>query len=233
MPNEYIALYTNKDRTSPWSHRIEIALSEAGVQPAIGLIDLKDRPEWFTTIVNPLTKQIPAIAYGGPTVPADQPSSKSVKLAESGVLLEFLADIYPEAKLLPTDPVQRAKARFFIEKANSTFIRSWLMFHKGEGSKEDVFIGLKTMQNLLPEKGFAVGEWSIADAAVAPLFGWAQVALREGLGSYEEGAGPEMYREIFEGERFGRWVEYWRENEARESWKNTWDEARLLRAYNR
>lgn len=80
---------------------------------------------------------------------------------------------------------------------------------------------------MLPEKGFAVVEWSIADAAVTPLFGSIQVALREDLGSWEKGLGPEMYKDIFEGRRFARWLRYWRDNEARQSWKKVWDEASL------
>ena len=36
--------------------KVEIALAEAGIQPVMGLVDLKNKPEWFTTIVNPLTK---------------------------------------------------------------------------------------------------------------------------------------------------------------------------------
>lgn len=159
-------------------------------------------------------------------MPADQPSSESVKLTESGVLLEFLADIYPSAKLLPTDPVQRAKARFFIEKVNTAVIKSWIGFQKGQGTKEEFFAGLEATQNLLPETGFAVGEWSIADVAVAPQFGRVEVALREDLGPWEEGVGPDMYKVVFEGTRFARWVRYWRDIEARESWKKTWDEVR-------
>lgn len=80
---------------------------------------------------------------------------------------------------------------------------------------------------MLPDTGFAVGEWSIADAAIAPQFGRVLVRLREDFGSWEKGLGPEMYKDIVEGERFARWMRYWRDNEARESWKKTWDDVRL------
>ncbi|KZV75010.1 hypothetical protein PENSPDRAFT_748853 [Peniophora sp. CONT] len=169
----------------------------------MGLVDLENKPEWFTTIVNPFTKKVPAMAYGGPAVPADQPSSESTKLAESGVLLEFLADIYPSAKLLPADPVQRAQARFFIKKVNTAVIQSWIAFQKGQGTKEEFLAGLEATQNLLPETGFAVGE-----LAVAPQFGRVEVALREDLGPWEQGVGPDMYKVTFEGTRFARWVRY-------------------------
>ncbi|KZV74998.1 hypothetical protein PENSPDRAFT_731949 [Peniophora sp. CONT] len=231
MSNEYIAFYTNTNKTSPWAHRVEIAFVEAGVEPAVGIIPLQDKPEWFTSVVNPVTKQIPAIAYGGPKVPADQPSQESVKLTESNVLLEFLADIYPSAGLLPKDPVQRAKARFFIEKVNTALKPAWAEFQARKGSKEPFLAGLEAVQSLLPESGFAIGEWSIADASVAPIIGRAEVALREDLGSWAAGEGTALYKEIFEGERFARLAKYWRDNQARESWKKTFNEPGYLQVF--
>ncbi|VDB83115.1 unnamed protein product [Peniophora sp. CBMAI 1063] len=228
MSDTYIALYTNIDQTSPFSQRVEIALAETGIRPTIGLVDLKNKPEWFTTLVNPFTKEIPTIAYGGPVVPADQPSSESVKLTESRVILEFLADIYPSAKLLPADPVQRAKARFFIERAQSTITASWIAFHKDQGTKEALLDAFETFQSLLPETGFAVGDWSIADACVAPGIGRLEVILREDLGSWEKGVGLELHKELFGGQRFPRFVRYLRDLQARNSWKSTWDETRFV-----
>ncbi|KZV74999.1 hypothetical protein PENSPDRAFT_662016 [Peniophora sp. CONT] len=228
MADEYIALYTNTNRTSPWSHRLEIAFAEAGIEPTVGIISLQDKPEWFTSVVNPLTKEVPAIAYGGPKVPADQPSEESVKLTGSTVLLEFLADLYPSAGLLPKDPVQRAKARFFIEKVDSMISSPWSGFQQrnGHGPKELFLTGLETVQSLLPESGFVIGEWSIADASVAPILARAEIALHEDLVSWDEGEGPALHKEIFEGERFARLVKYLRDNQARESWKKTFNAVR-------
>ena len=107
-------------------------------------------------------------------------------------------------------------------------MQSWAAFHQRQGPKDTFIAGLETVQALLPETGFAVGEWSIADAAVAPFLGRAEVALQGDLGSWEKGVGPETYKEVFESERFARIVKYWRDNEARESWKKTWNEVRSL-----
>ena len=96
-------------------------------------------------------------------------------------------------------------------------MQSWAAFHQRQGPKDAFIAGLETVQALLPETGFAVGEWSIADAAVTPFLGRAEVALQGDLGSWEKGVGPETYREVFESERFARIVKYWRDNEARES----------------
>ena len=136
-----------------------------------------------------------------------------------------MADIYPSANLLPKDPVLRAKARFFIEKLNTVLVPAWDDFPQREGSKEPFLAVLDVVQSLLPETGFVVGEWSIADASIAPFIGRAEVALREDFGAWQEGEGPVAYKEVFEGERFGRLAQYWRNSKARESWK-TFDEVR-------
>ena len=46
--------------------------------------------------------------FGSPKSDPEHPSPESEKIAESLVMLEFVADLYPETGLLPKDPVQRA-----------------------------------------------------------------------------------------------------------------------------
>ena len=59
--------------------------------------------------------QVPVSVYGSPRSEPENPSPDSVKIAESVVLLEFIADLYPDSGLLPKDPVDRVPARFFID----------------------------------------------------------------------------------------------------------------------
>ena len=61
---------------------------------------------------------MPAVTYGGPDVPPDQPSSESAKIAESLVLIQFFADLAPESDLLPQDALGKAKVRFFLDVFN-------------------------------------------------------------------------------------------------------------------
>jgi glutathione S-transferase len=42
-----------------------------------------NKPEWYSKVVNPFTGKVPSIAYGGPPVAPDQPSSESAKIPES------------------------------------------------------------------------------------------------------------------------------------------------------
>jgi glutathione S-transferase len=64
---------------------VEICLAQAKADYKKYEVDLtsKPRPEWYTKHINP-TGQAPAMTYGGPDVPLDQPSPESAKLRESG-----------------------------------------------------------------------------------------------------------------------------------------------------
>ena len=162
---------------------------------------------------------MPAISYGGPEVPPDQPSPESQKLAESGVLIQFLADL--DERLLPKDPVTRAKARFFIETVtpliSNTFYGS---LSRGE-DPEAVLKAFESIQKLLPEEGYAVGEWSIADAAVTPFFARAELAFTNDYGKYEEGKGKAVWEKLQTDEKYARFCKYYEDLKSRPSFNAT------------
>ncbi|KAL1731758.1 thioredoxin-like protein [Schizophyllum commune] len=228
---QQITLYTSV--ICPFAHRAEIALEETGLPYKRYEIDLSNKPEWYPS-VNPVG-QVPAITYGGPDVPPDQPSPESTKLAESLVIIDFFNELAPNHPLLPSDPVLRAKARFFIESFSSRFFPQWFAaVLKGEGF-DKLWDALEGLQALLPTSGaattttssgkYAVGEeYTLADVAVAPFFARLEVALREDVGGFAEGEGPKAYKVLTEDARFARWREYFANLKERESFKQTWDE---------
>ncbi|KAI0654862.1 hypothetical protein C8Q70DRAFT_463241 [Cubamyces menziesii] len=226
MP-ESITLYSAK--ICPYAQRVEIALAEAKAQFKRYEIDLQNKPEWYAPKVNPASK-VPAIAYGGPDVPPDQPSPESVKIAESLVLVEFVADLFPESGILPKDPVTRAKARFFIEGVSSKLIPAWYAYFLRNAPVEDFYNALKYVQSLLPEEGFAVGEFSIADIAIAPFLARTRVSLLNEIGKYPEGDGKKVWAHITSGD-FARIAKYSEDLFARESFKATFDEAYVTEAF--
>ena len=160
-------------------------------------------------------------------MPADQPSPESVKLAESAVLIQFIADIAPEGRLLPADPVEKAKARFFIETFSAVFSPAWkAVVYDGLQSPTELLPALEKLQALLPEKGYAVGQWSIADAAVTPFFARLEVYLRNDLGRAKEGEAASVWKTLETDPKFARFRQYFADVKSRESFKETFDKVR-------
>lgn len=204
----------------------EIALEEAGAQYTKYQIDLQNKPEWYAPKVN-LASKVPAIAYGGPPVSPDQPSPESVKLAESLVLVEFIADLFPHAKLLPDDPVKRAQARFFIDVVSTKLTPAWGAFvHRGEPG-DNLIKGVEAVQSLLAPTGFAVGEFSIADVALAPFLARIDIILKNELGAFPEGEGNRVL-ETLHSPAFARFQRYFEDLKARPSFQSTFDEVSLF-----
>ncbi|KAI0781226.1 thioredoxin-like protein [Trametes elegans] len=218
-PTEQITLYSAD--YSPFAQRVRIALEEADVKYTMYEMNTRFiKPEWYYTI-NPFGK-VPALTFGGPNVPPDQPSAESAKLVESMVILEFLADVFPEARLLPADPIQRAKARQFVEiYRNYVFDEFRDAFFRGK-PVEGVLAALEKLQDALPPKtGFAAGAWSIADAAVAPLLAGMVLCVRAGIGAYTEENWQKL-RAALESETFARFMQYIQDIHERPSFKKTW-----------
>ncbi|KAJ7154518.1 glutathione S-transferase [Mycena filopes] len=219
---EQITLYTAK--ICPFAHRVELALAEAKVGFTSFEIDLSNKPEWYAPKVNPASK-VPAIAYGGPQVSPDLPSPDSIKLAESLILVEFIADLQPGSALLPKDPVQRAKARFFIDAVSTKFLPAYMgPVARGEPF-EPLWAALEQLQALLPaDKVYALGdEYTAADIAITPFLARMEVWLTNDIGAYKEGEGVKASEYFFKGGRFARLVKYWEDIKARESFKKTFD----------
>ncbi|KAI0033188.1 glutathione S-transferase C-terminal-like protein [Vararia minispora EC-137] len=216
MSVESITLYACK---------VELALVEAGAKYTRYEIDMIRKPEWYTK-VHPL-KKLPAIVYGGPTAPLEDPSPASAKLVESLVLLEFVADLFPA--LLPADPVSRARARLVMDAIASKLTPVLHDFgFEGDVSLDALFTACEAFQALLPPDGFAVGQWSITDAVVAPFLGRVDAMLRAGQGRYSPENGEKAYKELFQSERFARLQKYWKDLSSRESWKSTFDEKFII-----
>ncbi|THH07889.1 hypothetical protein EW145_g3072 [Phellinidium pouzarii] len=219
---EHFTLYTA--RICPYAQRAEIALAEAGAKFTRYEIDLQNKPVWYAPEVNPASK-VPAIAYGGPEVPPDQPSPKSVKIPESLVLLDFFADLYPESGLLPKDPVLRAKARLFIDAVSTKLVPGWGGFVQRGENVDALYAGLEAIQGLLPSDAtFAVGNtYTIADAAAAPFLARIEVLLKNDIGAYAKGEGKAAY-EVYQSKRFSKLRNYFDSVKARDSFKTTFDE---------
>ncbi|KAI9567981.1 glutathione S-transferase C-terminal-like protein [Boletus coccyginus] len=216
-----ITLYTAK--ICPYAHRVEIALAEAKAEFKAYQIDLQNKPEWYALKVNPASK-VPAIAYGGPDISPEEPSPESVKLAESLVLIEFVADLFPEANLMPVDPVLRARARLFIEVVSSKFLPAFQKFlGRGEGY-EDLLTAAEAIRNILPASGsYAVDDhYTIADIAITPFLARLKVACTNEIGQFPIGQGSEFLK-VLSGEKYAKFYAYFGRLLDRESFRATFD----------
>ncbi|OJT06013.1 hypothetical protein TRAPUB_3200 [Trametes pubescens] len=223
MPqHKQLTFYTSP--YSPYCHRVHIALEEAKVEPSLVEIDLRPgcKPAWFTNKVNPMGT-VPAFTYGGAPAPPDQPSPAALKLAESIVLIEFIADLHPEAALHPKDPELLARARLFITLSHDTLHDAFRgFFFRGERI-ESILPSLEAFQALLAPSGYAVGPWSMADVVVAPMIVRFMRLAGYEIGKYPMGEGKRLLKALGE-PKFARFMQYYQSLWDRPSVKATWDE---------
>ncbi|OCH87036.1 hypothetical protein OBBRIDRAFT_837685 [Obba rivulosa] len=224
-----ITLYTAQ--VSPYAQSVEIVLYEAKAKYTRYEIDLRNKPDWFAAKVNPIG-QVPAMTYGGPEVPPDQPSADSLKMRESIILLEFVAELFPEAHLLPSNPVLRYKARLFMDILKTKAVPAWYgYFLRGE-PVEAVFSALKELQAVLPPTGYVAGDFSIADAEVAPFLVRMSVMLESELLLFDAKPGEgNAVMEILREQQFERLTRYTHDVMDRPSFKATFDKDALVDTY--
>lgn len=90
----------------PFVQRSAVMLEEKGVEYDVTFIELRNKPAWFTEI-SPLGK-VPLLRVGDDV------------LFESAAINEYLDETRGE-RLLPEDPIGRARDRAFVEVANHVF----------------------------------------------------------------------------------------------------------------
>ena len=110
-------------------------------------------------------------------------------LTDSTVICEYLEEICPEPRLLPTDPKERARARWLEEFADTRLgdVFIWGLFYPrvvsprvwGDPIDEErieksltveIPAALDYLERELPERGNCFGEFGLADIAVATFF---------------------------------------------------------------
>jgi stringent starvation protein A len=93
----------------------------------------------------------------------------------ASVIVEYLDERYPHPRLLPTDPVARARIRMFIGRIEHEVypLAETLMFGRGEGklARKQLAELLLEVSRLFPARGWFLGlDYSLVDCAWAVLF---------------------------------------------------------------
>lgn len=89
----------------PFAHRVRLALLEKGVRFESIEIDTQNKPANFLEI-SPYGK-VPVLKHG------------DNRVWESAIINEYLEETFPDPPLLPTEPIQRARARIWINFADT------------------------------------------------------------------------------------------------------------------
>ncbi len=151
---------------SMFGMRVRIALAEKGVAYEYVEEDLKNKSPLLLQM-NPIHKKIPVLIHNGKPV------------CESSIIVEYIDEVWKDnAALLPSDPYQRAQARFwvdFIDKKLYDVTRK-IWGSKGEehetGKKEVIEI-LKQLEEVLGEKDYFGGEsLGIVDISLIGFYSW-------------------------------------------------------------
>ncbi|KAH7912761.1 glutathione S-transferase [Hygrophoropsis aurantiaca] len=227
MSTELITLYRFKP--SPYSQKVDLALVEANIPYRTHEVDLLNKPEWFAAKVHPVGK-VPVITYGPANTDPTNPPDSVVKLAESSVILEFIADLYPESGLLPKDPIARAKVRFLNEIVSSKLAASWYAFLRGVGPMDDVLKGVEAVQDLLPDAAgkFAFGDtYTIADATLVPVIARLTITYKYDIGKFSAGEGSQLGTEL-QKPKYAKFMQYSHSMLERQSTKDTYDEEEIV-----
>ena len=92
---------------------------------------------------------------------------------ESAIINEYLEEKYPGVPLLPKDPLQRSRARIWIDYCNTRLqaaAGNIAHDHEVEKSKARVRNYLETLNQEMHERDYIAGAYSLADITYIPFF---------------------------------------------------------------
>lgn len=151
-------------RFCPYAARAHLVLDAKNIPYHTININLQQKPDWFFD-ANPFGK-VPAVQLVNET---DAPF-----LAESLIIMQYLDEKYPEPKLFPNDPLERAQERIWIERFNSVASA----FHRGavntvdpKGAWQEILTALDPFEVELQRRGtiyFGGNAANIVDYAIWP-----------------------------------------------------------------
>ena len=151
---------------SMFGMRLRIALSEKRVEYEYREEDLKNKSPLLLQM-NPVHKKIPVLIHG------DKP------VCESLIALQYIDEVWNEkAPLLPSDPYQRALARFWADYVDKKVYEGGrkVWTSKGEeqeAGKKEFIECLKVLEGELGDKPYFGGEvFGYVDVALIPFYSW-------------------------------------------------------------
>ncbi|KAL7218467.1 hypothetical protein ACSBR2_011683 [Camellia fascicularis] len=152
---------------SMFGMRVRIALAEKGIEYECKEEDLWNKSSLLLEM-NPVHKKVPVLIHNGKPV------------CESLIAVEYIDEVWNEkAPLLPTDPYQKAQARFwadYVDKKVYDMGRK-ILYSSVEEEKEEGKKGLieclKVLEGELGDKPYFGGEvFGFVDIALVTFYSW-------------------------------------------------------------
>jgi glutathione S-transferase len=150
----------------PYVQRAAIVLLEKGVPFERRMIDLAAKPNWFLAL-SPLGKV--------PLLIVEREGSQEI-LFESSVIAEYLEEIHPTPALHPSDPLEKAKRRAWMEFGSTVLADIWTLETTGdpaafEVKRSAIHAKLGRLERILHDGPYFAGaEFGLVDAVFAPAF---------------------------------------------------------------
>ncbi|KAJ9672820.1 hypothetical protein PVL29_026168 [Vitis rotundifolia] len=152
---------------SPFAMRVRLALAAKGIEYQIEEEDLTQSKSSLLLKVNPVHKKIPVLIHNGKPI------------CESLIIVEYIDEVWKDrCPLLPADPYQRAKAKFwadFIDKmVYPPSDKVWAANgEEQEAGKKEFIDGIKLLEGELKSNPYFGGETlGFLDIAFLPLYYW-------------------------------------------------------------
>nr|AFK35485.1 unknown [Lotus japonicus] len=151
---------------SPFGMRVRIALAEKGINYEYKEEDLRNKSPLLLQS-NPVHKKIPVLIHNGKPI------------AESLIAVQYIDEVWNDASpLLPSDPYQRAQARFwadYVDKKIYEIGRNiiWKKNEEREAAKKEFIDCLKLLEEQLGDKTYFGGDkLGYVDIALVPFYTW-------------------------------------------------------------
>jgi glutathione S-transferase len=104
----------------PYCARVRMVLAHKGIEHETIEIDLGHRPAWLYELN--ASGKVPVLDDG-------------FVLAESAVIMEYLEERYPEHRLLPDDPTERANVRLHVFRFDELLGDDYYAYRRGDANE--------------------------------------------------------------------------------------------------
>ncbi|XP_021832971.1 probable glutathione S-transferase parC [Prunus avium] len=153
-------------RASMFAMRARVALAEKGVKYENREEDLRNKSSLLQQM-NPVHKKIPVLIHNGKPV------------CESLIIVQYVDEVWRDkAPLLPSDPYQRARSRFWADFIDKKFYvasrKLWgTQGEEQEAGKKEFIEALKQLEGELGDEPYFEGEsFGFLDIALIPFYSW-------------------------------------------------------------